>query len=124
MSTATDRQMAFRSELIQQRLADAVRTHNDAYGIKGRGQTAFIESMLILSLPAPVTAAEASEQIDALKPGMILGYARSHAGWAQPIIDRYVARYGEDKPVIETPIEQHGHVTLDQYVAAVREVLA
>lgn len=124
MSTATDRQMAYRNDLIQQRLVDAVRAHNAAYGVKGRGQIAFVESMLILSLPVPVTAAEASEQIDALKPGMILGYARSHADWAQPIIDRYVARYGEDKPVIETPIEQHGHVTLAQYVAAVQEVLA
>ena len=51
---------------------------------------ALLEAAFAVSLPAPTTSQEASDQIDALKVGMI-PYAREHRDWADPIVAKVKA---------------------------------
>lgn len=84
-------QLAYRQELIDGALA---------FGWPGAATTP--EQMarsatliaLVLSLPEPRTAAEAGDQVNGLKGG-ILHHARQHPEWAQPVLDRLTAAIGD-----------------------------
>lgn len=120
---ASDKQMQFRANLIDDYVAACASTHNNETKLASDKARAFAEAVLVVNLPAPATMDEASEQIGALKGGSsILSYARAHADWAQPILNAIAARNGNDAPVIEP--DHFWTVSAARYTEVAQAVLA
>lgn len=60
------------------------------------------EVALMLALPAPTTAAEASEQIEALQSLSLRNYAAAHTTWAYPVMSRVQSRLPDPGTVKST----------------------
>jgi len=88
-----------------------------------------LQTCLAASLPHPVTAAEASSQIEALKSGSLMPYARDHKDWATAIVAKVAAAIGdtgERAPMIEvapfgaaSPANVIEGLTTSEYIAQV-----
>ena len=79
--TMTEKQKSYRDALIAEQIRKLEAA--DRGVVLGRDQLAW--ARLAVALPEPQNAAEASEQIDALK-GSMKEYSRNHREWAEPIL--------------------------------------
>lgn len=84
--TATTKQLDYIATLTAAEIAKARTTDR---------KNAAAQIALILALPTPITAAEASEVIDALKGG-VMAYWRNHRTEAAPVIAKLGALIGKD----------------------------
>ncbi len=111
----TEKQAGFRAELQRKALAaaqafgrhgtpgitdwDVLQANSspdaDTWYLDVRGRQ-LPELAFTLALPEPADSADCSEQISALKAGNTLGYARDHAAWGQPVLERIAAQWGND----------------------------
>lgn len=84
-AAATDKQLAFRAELLQQYIA---RKAEKLSGPVNDAKRASAEIALALTLPEPSDRHDASNQIDSLKMDYLTVYAREHKDWAQPVMNK------------------------------------
>lgn len=111
MAQPSEKQLAFRADLIRENLykAKAKADASDKVINANAGDTdpegwyldismrTLPDIALMLALPEPETIRDCSEQISSLKSGGGLSYGHDHPEWARPVNARFVQAWGTDK---------------------------
>jgi len=93
MNSPSERQLTY-IENLKKSYLDRQEGQYIGIGTVQHKMMCIVNYALTLALPAPQTTAEASEQIDALKYGM-MDYARRHQEWSQPVLARIAELFGD-----------------------------
>jgi hypothetical protein len=89
----SEKQTAYRDNLVRDAVRRADRMANPNNTPKGAHQ-AFASMVLALNMPDPKDQKDISTQLDALKAGSPLPYAKANREWAEPILKKMADKFG------------------------------